>query len=56
MCFAETKGDVGFDHYEIRTWQGWYRYITLAMGAHILLSVLKLFFTNNSNMFAIVID
>ncbi len=23
MCFAETKGDVGFDHYEVRSWQGW---------------------------------
>ncbi len=41
MCFAETKGDVGFDHYEVRTWQGWYRHITLAMCAHALLSVLK---------------
>ncbi len=41
MCFAETKGDVGFDHYEVRSWQGWYRHITLAMCAHALLSVLK---------------
>jgi len=41
MCFAETKGNVGFDHYEVRSWQGWYRHITLAMCAHALLSVLK---------------
>jgi len=41
MCFAETKGEVGFDHYEVRSWQGWYRHITLAMCAHALLSVLK---------------
>ncbi len=41
MCFAETKGDVGFDHYEARSWQGWYRHITLSMCAHALLSVLK---------------
>jgi len=41
MCFAETKGDVGLDHYEVRSWQGWYRHITLAMYAHALLSVLK---------------
>ncbi len=40
-CFAEAKGDVGFDHYEVRSWQGWYRHITLAMCAHALLSVLK---------------
>jgi len=41
MCFAETKGDVGFDHYEVRSWQGWYRHITLAVCTHALLSVLK---------------
>lgn len=41
MCFAETKGDVGLDHYEVRSWQGWFRHITLAMCAHALLSVLK---------------
>ncbi len=40
MCFAETKGDVGFDYYEARFWQGWC-HITLAMCAHALLSVLK---------------
>lgn len=42
MHVAETKGDVGFDHYEVRTWQGWYRHITLAMCAYALLSVLKM--------------
>ncbi len=41
LCFAQTKGDVGFDHYEVRSWQGWYRHITLAMCAHALLAVLK---------------
>jgi hypothetical protein len=32
-CFAEAKGEVGLDHYAIRSWTGWYRHITLAMWA-----------------------
>ena len=32
-CFAEAKGEVGLDHYEVRSWMGWYRHITLAMWA-----------------------
>lgn len=41
MCFAESKGEVGLDHYEVRSYSGWYRHITMAMCAHALLSVLK---------------
>lgn len=40
-CFAEAKGDVGLDHYEVRSWTGWYRHITLAMWAYALLTVLR---------------
>ena len=32
-CFAEAKGEVGLDHYAVRSWTGWYRHITLAMWA-----------------------
>jgi len=42
MCFAESKGEVGLDHYEVRSYDGWYRHITMAMCAHILLTVLKM--------------
>jgi len=42
MCFAESKGEVGLDHYEVRSYDGWYRHITMAMCAHALLSVLKM--------------
>jgi SRSO17 transposase len=28
-----AKGEVGLDHYEVRSWTGWYRHITLAMWA-----------------------
>jgi hypothetical protein len=33
QCFEEAKDDVGLDHYEVRTWSSWHRYITLAMMA-----------------------
>jgi SRSO17 transposase len=40
-CFEAAKGDVGLDHYEVRSWTGWYRHITLAMWAYALLTVLR---------------
>ena len=40
-CFAEAKGEVGLEHDEGRSWTGWYRHITLAMGAYALLTVLR---------------
>ena len=41
QCFEEAKGEVGLDQYEIRSWTGWYRHITLAMWAYALLTVLR---------------
>jgi SRSO17 transposase len=41
QCFEEVKGEVGLDHYEVRSWTGWYRHITLAMWAYALLTVLR---------------
>ena len=35
------KGEVGMDHYEVRSWNGWYRHITLAMWASAFLSVIR---------------
>ena len=40
-CFAESKGDVGLDQYEVRSYDGWYKHITLACLAHAFLTVLK---------------
>jgi SRSO17 transposase len=40
-CCEEAKGEVGLDQYEVRSWTGWYRHITLAMGAYALLTVLR---------------
>jgi hypothetical protein len=31
QCFEEAKGEVGLDEYEVRSWHGWYRHVTLSM-------------------------
>jgi len=41
QCIEEAKGQVGLDEYEVRSWQGWYRHITLSMLAHAFLTVLR---------------
>ena len=39
--FATMKGEVGLDHYEVRSWVGWYRHITLAMWAQAVLTMIR---------------
>lgn len=39
--FETAKGEVGLDQYEVRSWTGWYRHITLSMVAHAFLSVAR---------------
>jgi SRSO17 transposase len=39
--FETTKGEVGLDHYEVRSWRGWYRHITLAMWAQAVLTMIR---------------
>jgi SRSO17 transposase len=41
ICFEVAKGEVGLDHYEVRSWTGWYHHITLAMWAYALLAVVR---------------
>jgi SRSO17 transposase len=41
-CFAEAKGEVGLDHYEVRRWDAWHRHITLCLLAHAFLAVTRL--------------
>jgi SRSO17 transposase len=41
-CFAQAKGEVGLDQYEVRTWQAWHRFVTLCLLAHAFLVVLRL--------------
>ncbi len=40
-CFKAGKSEVGLDEYEVRSWQGWYRHITLCMVALAFLAVLR---------------
>jgi len=39
--FEEAKGEVGLAHYEVRSWNGWYRHITLALFAHAFLAAIR---------------
>jgi SRSO17 transposase len=39
--FETAKGEVGLDQYEVRSCQGWYRHITLALFAHAYVTVLR---------------
>jgi SRSO17 transposase len=41
QLFEAAKGEVGLDHYEVRSWTGWYRHMTLAMWALALLTVMR---------------
>src|SRR5205823_247358 len=34
LCFAESKDEVGLDHYETRSWLGWQHHMTLVALAH----------------------
>jgi SRSO17 transposase len=37
--FKQAKGLVGLDHYEVRSWRGWHRHVTLALVALAALTV-----------------
>src|SRR5215210_6217841 len=39
--FEEAKGEVGLAHYEVRSWDGWQRHITLALFAHAFLATIR---------------
>ncbi len=40
-CFETAKQETGLDEYEVRSWQGWYRHITLSMIGLLLLEIFK---------------
>ena len=40
--FEEGKGEVGFDHYELRSWLGWHHHMTLTFLAHYFLVHLRI--------------
>jgi SRSO17 transposase len=40
-CFETAKQETGLDNYEVRSWHGWYRHVTLSMAALALLTVIR---------------
>ena len=40
-CFEEAKQEVGLDEYEVRSWDGWYRHITMSMIGLLLINIFK---------------
>ena len=42
MGFAQAKGEVGLDQYEVRGWTAWHRHITLALLADAYLEITRL--------------
>ena len=39
--FERAKGEVGLDQYEVRSWAGWHRHVTLCLLAHAFLAVTR---------------
>jgi SRSO17 transposase len=39
-CFQAAKDQIGLDQYQVRGWTGWHRFITLAMLALAVLTVM----------------
>jgi SRSO17 transposase len=37
-CFESAKGEVGLADYEVRSWTGWHRHMTLCLLAHVFLA------------------
>ena len=40
-CFEQAKQETGLDQYEVRSWAGWQRHVTLSMLAHATLAALR---------------
>ena len=40
-CFEATKQETGLDEYEVRSWHGWYRHMSLSMLAIAFLTVVR---------------
>ena len=46
--FEEAKGEVGFDHYEMRSWIGWHHHMLLVALAHHFLVRLRVRFQHQT--------
>ena len=41
QSFEESKQEVGLDEYEVRTYDAWYRFMTLTLYAHAFLAAMR---------------
>lgn len=48
-ALEEGKGEVGLDHYETRSWQGWHHHMAQTFAAHLFLMHLRLLFKKKSS-------
>jgi hypothetical protein len=49
-AFEEAKGEIGMDHYEVRKWGAWHRYVTLCLLAHAFLVLTRLAASSNEEV------
>ena len=40
-CFETAKQETGLDEYQVRSWTGWYRHVTLSMLALAFLAAVR---------------
>ena len=48
IIFRAGKVEVGFDHYELRSWQGWHHHMLFAFLAHLFLVRMRIFFKHRA--------
>ena len=48
LAFEEGKGEVGMDHYEVRSWDGWHHHMVLVLLAHHFLVWMRLHWQENA--------
>ena len=53
IIFEESKGELGFDHYETRSWLGWHHHMLLVSLAHHFLVRLRLKFKDKASTLTI---
>lgn len=49
ICFEAAKQETGLDEYEVRSWDGWYRHVTLSMFALAFLTVVRVAATSSKS-------
>jgi len=45
QCFRECKNNLGMNHYELRSWEGWHRHILFTYIAHLFITKLRIAFS-----------